>query len=489
MSLNYIEPIKILCPGGFTWNNKGDAALIICMLEEVRKKIGNVNFTVLSDTPELDSNKYQERFLPMPFHTFAPHRQCLFSLRLGCPQTCTKIYDRYIGWRFGGKFSATSLQYLLKTSLSKIKKTFSSHRLTIVKFYLSVFYLITAYALLKNKMYIAFPAATRNILKEFSRANGILFIPGGYFIAPHCGHVHWLRHAYPLIIARLTKKPTALYACSIGPFIGWHNQWLASKVLNLADLIVLREKESLKTLKSLNINHPQIHVTADAAFTLKASALTPDVCQLNTQISACKKLKIGVSIRPYDFPEDADPPSKINNYHSSIAQLVDYLITQFEAHIFFMPQCTAPGMDDRTTVNAVLSYLTCSSSQIHIINGDYSPQELKQLYSLMDVFVGVRMHANIFALSNLTPVLAIAYEPKTLGIMKMLGLEEFVIEISQVNANDLIQKLNKLINNREKITYQLKQVIPQIQKQAAYSADIVCQLFHRKGIYRDRATQ
>jgi colanic acid/amylovoran biosynthesis protein len=52
--------------------------------------------------------------------------------------------------------------------------------------------------------------------------------------------------------------------------------------------------------------------------------------------------------------------------------------------------------------------------------------------------VATRMHANLLALTAGVPVVAIAYEAKTQGIMEQLGLEGYVIDISRLRANELI---------------------------------------------------
>lgn len=65
----------------------------------------------------------------------------------------------------------------------------------------------------------------------------------------------------------------------------------------------------------------------------------------------------------------------------------------------------------------------------------------------MSYFIGTRMHSNIFALSSGIKTLAISYEPKTEGIMKDLGLSEYVIKIENVNSRILNEKFNKLISD------------------------------------------
>jgi colanic acid/amylovoran biosynthesis protein len=67
------------------------------------------------------------------------------------------------------------------------------------------------------------------------------------------------------------------------------------------------------------------------------------------------------------------------------------------------------------------------------LGDDLSPQALKALYAELEVMIGTRMHANILSIISGTPVVAVAYEHKTAGIMNMLGLASFVVPIDQAS--------------------------------------------------------
>ena len=79
---------------------------------------------------------------------------------------------------------------------------------------------------------------------------------------------------------------------------------------------------------------------------------------------------------------------------------------------------------------------------------DWSPYELKALISNFDGFLGTRMHSNIFATSVGVPTVAIAYEKKTNGIMHMLDLNDYVVEINNISSDELIFKINKIMNGK-----------------------------------------
>lgn len=53
----------------------------------------------------------------------------------------------------------------------------------------------------------------------------------------------------------------------------------------------------------------------------------------------------------------------------------------------------------------------------------------------------MRYHSNIFSAKQLTPFISITYEQKMLGFMKESGLEEYCIDVNELNADILWKKL------------------------------------------------
>jgi colanic acid/amylovoran biosynthesis protein len=91
----------------------------------------------------------------------------------------------------------------------------------------------------------------------------------------------------------------------------------------------------------------------------------------------------------------------------------------------------------------------------------------------MDVFIGTRMHSNIFALSQSVPVIAIAYQHKTWGIAHMLGIKSWVIDIRQISSQALRDRLAALWAKRDAVRNQVRQALPAILEQARQPGAII----------------
>ena len=73
---------------------------------------------------------------------------------------------------------------------------------------------------------------------------------------------------------------------------------------------------------------------------------------------------------------------------------------------------------------------------------------LQSIYSNLDIMIGTRMHANILALTRGTPGLPIGYLHKTLGIARYVGIEDWVLDIQNINGEVLAHKLLELFEER-----------------------------------------
>lgn len=63
-----------------------------------------------------------------------------------------------------------------------------------------------------------------------------------------------------------------------------------------------------------------------------------------------------------------------------------------------------------------------------------------------------------FSAKQLTPFISITYEQKMLGFMKESGLEEYCIDVNELNADILWKKFNHLVENYNEYVGKLKQL-------------------------------
>ncbi|MBV9179535.1 MAG: polysaccharide pyruvyl transferase family protein, partial [Nitrososphaeraceae archaeon] len=112
-------------------------------------------------------------------------------------------------------------------------------------------------------------------------------------------------------------------------------------------------------------------------------------------------------------------------------------------------------------------------------NCNYNHYELKSLYRSLDFLIGTRFHSVIFSLTSYIPALAIEYEYKTSGIMKDLGLSEWVIPIEQVTADNLYKKFTQLSIQSDSYKQKLQEVLPNYILKAKNEESKIKEVYHR----------
>jgi len=152
------------------------------------------------------------------------------------------------------------------------------------------------------------------------------------------------------------------------------------------------------------------------------------------------------------------------NFEEAIAASIRYFVNRFGGKVLIFPQCLGPTMreDDRLPARRILSKANDISNSVRVIETPITPGLLKSVYGQMDLFIGTRMHSNIFAMSRGVPVLAIGYLHKTLGIAQTVGIKNWVLDIQKTDDKQLIKKLNDLWVERYQVRAHLEKIIPKL---------------------------
>jgi colanic acid/amylovoran biosynthesis protein len=277
-------------------------------------------------------------------------------------------------------------------------------------------------------------------LKEFVRnikeADLIVGTGGGYIIANNSTH-DWITLILTLLefwFAKRLGKKVILEAMSIGPLQGGLQKKLCSRVLNKLDEIHIREMISYNFVKSIGIETRLLKKSVDLAFFFAPKTKTAMKNYLMKRGVFFTKPVLGVTVKKC-FP--LDDPRQIK-YEEAIAGFVNKILQEKDMKVVFIPHVTAKAQndDDRMIIQRIKPKLVFKEKVILLMD-EYSYRDIKGIYENLNWLIGTRMHSVIFALTAQVPVIAIAYEPKTLGIMKTLHLEKQVLQSENITASAL----------------------------------------------------
>jgi len=347
-------------------------------------------------------------------------------------------------------------------------------RLTFLGYFKLIYFLVWAYLYKKNINFPTFGMEART--KNYLDADVIISVGGGYLNDNFpVAIIRWLFEFY---FGKLLGKKVIIYANSVGPFNKSWSRPLVRFVFNKLDLITLRDSQSKEVLDSIGVNPSRIHVTADAAWCIEPLSYKEGFRLLEDEVPDLGEgLKVSISVRRWEFYK-GDNNKAHSKYIKTISTLVDHLVENRCAEVFFLSTCTAFGgyrNDDRLVAHDIVENIR-NLGRVKILHGEYLPEQLSAIYANMDIHIGTRMHSNILAMLSETPVVAIEYEPKTKGMMDSFGLREWVVNIEQINSERLIQMVDKAIEKRDSIKSQITKNLPELKKKSKDNARLVHEL-------------
>jgi colanic acid/amylovoran biosynthesis protein len=314
----------------------------------------------------------------------------------------------------------------------------------------------------------------KSILNLYRSADLIITCGGAYFGGKKYSSI--IINLFPMYLSKKLGKKVYVYAQSIEPFTSKIVKIITKFVFNRVDLITAREEVSFNVLKDINVKTQTI-LTADPAFLLDEEPTENAHTLLKKEgIIINEDLRIGITVRDWNFPTSINPHMQRIQYITAVALALEKILEEKKCIVVFFPQVIFSHIkdDDRIVATEIKFKMKESvRNRVFVLTENYSPEQIKAMIGTMNIFIGTRMHSNIFSISMGVPTLAIAYEYKTYGIMKMLGLEEYILDITNITHDMLIDSVYKVQRDSERIIQKIKESFPFVQREALRNGEFI----------------
>jgi polysaccharide pyruvyl transferase CsaB len=231
-----------------------------------------------------------------------------------------------------------------------------------------------------------------------------------------------------MMLAKTLGKPVMLYAQGIGPVRGAMAKGAMRHIGNMVDLITVRDEGSHGELAALGVAVPPIHVTADPVLALHQVDKGIGRAILRERSLEGTAPLIGISVREWkDWAY----------YKSVLAEAADRLVGECGARLVFLPM-QWPG--DIDVARRIVGRMRQPAA---LLEAEYTTSELLSLVGNLDMLIGIRLHALIFAAVMQVPLVGISYDPKIDRFLETLG-DTAAGNLQTVTADGLLAKVKAL---------------------------------------------
>jgi polysaccharide pyruvyl transferase CsaB len=296
----------------------------------------------------------------------------------------------------------------------------------------------------------------REVAGAIRRAN-LLISGGGSLLQDVTGLQSLLYYLGVIWLARLFRRPVMYYAQGIGPVTTKTGRRLVGSTTQRVQAVTVRDEQSRQDLQAMGVRRP-VQVTADPVLGLLPSDIDLSVgaeILRHHDITPGKNV-VGVSVRPLPGPAV---------WEMELARACD-LLAQAGRKVVFVPMHSPADLAASREVAAVMR------EPYTIISTKLTVPQMISLVGNLDLLVGMRLHALIFAAVCGVPPVGIAYDPKVERFLGRLGLTA-AGQPSEIEGQALANLAEVYLSNKEELVASMALKLNDLQKAAVYNAKLV----------------
>ena len=318
------------------------------------------------------------------------------------------------------------------------------------------------------------------MLQAYAEADLIVSCPGnflyssgrvGLVLALGLGTIrygHWL------------GKPVTMMPQTVGPlshprfyrWVGWG--------LQSVNPLLVRDAPSKAVLIQSGLSAETITLVPDVALTFQGGEAADGRALLQTHgvDIVDQRPLLGISLINWGAQNRQFKHQAV--YETAVAATIRAFVTETGGHAVLFAQVCGPRPpdDDRQPARRVYQQLADLGLAVHFIDAVVPPAHLQAAYGQMDFFLGSRLHSVIFALLAHVPMLAIAYQPKTEGVLATLDLAEWAIPIEEADSDQLRARFWAAWQARAVIRARIETQLPTVQAQVTDAVTLIAAQYH-----------
>jgi colanic acid/amylovoran biosynthesis protein len=258
-------------------------------------------------------------------------------------------------------------------------------------------------------------------------------------------------------IAMKYGKPVILWGASISDF---NQEPMFKETLkvhfNKMSMVAVRESISENVfIKDFDV--VDVVKIPDSAFTLVPQEICLDAFWPDIEGSGV----LGLNVSPLIEKLNNDDFNIINEITSFVRQVIE----KYDFSVLLIPHVSPLDGSEKNSdyhyMMQVLNKMSDLKNRVSIMDNTLNTVQTKFVISKCRFFVGARTHATIAAFSSGVPTVSIAYSSKAKGInFDLFGSRPVVVTLKELNAVNLLNSMDHIVENEGEIRRELAQKIP-----------------------------
>ena len=291
---------------------------------------------------------------------------------------------------------------------------------------------------------------------RFLRHQDILIVSGGGQLDEGWGGP-W-GHPFALckwcLLARLARVPSAFVSVGAGKIKSPLCRLFLSLALRLASYRSYRDENAKKVAASLFNAVAKDPVVPDLAFSL------PDLTwPANAGLRLLSGNRTIVAISPIAYAKPGSWPFSDSALHERYLEQMAKILSQLAKRDCFLVMVWSSLGDDESVIPEILRRLDDVageklSHQVHLPKIS-TWQDFSSVLREVDFLVASRLHSTILGFVSQRPALAISFNPKVDQLMKFLNQTDYLFQINNFVAEDVISAFDRLKLSKESVSEQL----------------------------------
>lgn len=290
-------------------------------------------------------------------------------------------------------------------------------------------------------------------IQEAIENSDALVFPGGSIFQDVTSVRSVAYYANLIKIAKKAGKKVVMLGQGVGPLDRFMGKRLALGALQAADIIAVRDRDSVQTLKDLGVNGVS-RVTADMAFLLPE----PEREEGQRQFGVGDMKSVGISARP----AGKDKNKAVINLFSEL------LYKLFENG--WVPSMIEMDRElDRPLLDKIGKV---HGGKVPEIRGLTHPRDLQRRLQRMDAIIGMRLHAGILGATVGVPAYMVSYDPKIRSFSNMMGFSA-PPSIERITADSLFSGFQTFYRDKEKLIVSVSKKRDELALQAQANIEVL----------------